>query len=384
MKKPKEWGQPCPNPACGHYKLMNRGNVKAIATYETQSGKRRIFQCRECGEQFSETRDTVFFDLRTPEEKVMIVLKLLLCKVELTAISFAMGVSEETSLEWLRRAAEKADEINQHLLREVEVTQVELDELWSFVLRKRATGAESNGESPEESSDGRQWVWVSFAPEFRLLLATYVGPRTFQSALKLIQLTAAVVLGVPVFFSDGFSCYLSALVEVYHQLKTFAHTGKRGRPKKSVKEPHPDLVYAQLVKHKQQGRLHGLTRRVPLGAERLASLGLKISTSLVERFNLTLRHALAPLTRKCLGFCKDRTQLRRRVTFYQAFYNFARPHQSLHQPLPGVDPAQVVPFQPKWQPCTPAMAAGLTDHVWSFRQLLTAKFEPIHCQSLSG
>ena len=99
MRKPKDWGQPCPNPACGHYKLMNRGNVKSIATYETQSGKRRIFQCSECGEQFSETRDTVFFDLRTPEEKVMIVLKLLLCKVELTAISFAMGVTEETILD---------------------------------------------------------------------------------------------------------------------------------------------------------------------------------------------------------------------------------------------------------------------------------------------
>ncbi len=255
MRKPKDWGQPCPNPACSHYRLMNRGNVKSIATYETQSGKRRIFQCRECGEQFSETRETVFFDLRTPEEKVMIVLKLLLCKVELTAISFAMGVTEETILMWLQRAAQKAEEINQHLMRDVEVTQVELDELWSFVLRKRSKSAEANGESPEESSDGRQWVWVSFAPEYRLLLATYVGPRTFQSALKLIQLTAAVVLGVPVFFSDGFSCYLSALVEVYHQLKTFPRTGRPGRPKKPVKEPHPDLVYAQLVKHKQHGRL---------------------------------------------------------------------------------------------------------------------------------
>jgi hypothetical protein len=71
----------------------------------------------------------VFYDLRTSEEKVMIVLKLLLRKVELSAISFAMGVTEETSLEWLRRASEKADEVNQNLLREVEVTQVELDEL---------------------------------------------------------------------------------------------------------------------------------------------------------------------------------------------------------------------------------------------------------------
>jgi transposase-like protein len=384
MRKPKAWGQACPNTACSHYKLIDRGNVKSIATYETQSGKRRIFRCKECGEQFAETRDTVFYDLRTSEEKVMIVLKLLLRKVELSAISFAMGVTEETSLEWLRRASEKADEVNQHLLREVEVTQVELDELWNFVLRKRSPGAAADGESPEESSDGRQWVWVSFAPEYRLLLATHVRPRTFQSALTLIQLTALVVLGVPVFFSDGFSSYLPALLAVYHQLKTFPRTGKPGRPKHPVKEPHPDLVYAQLVKHKSQGRLKGMTRRVVLGAERLAALRLKISTSFVERFNLTLRHALAPLARKSLGFCKDRTQLRRRVTFYQAYYNFARPHQSLRQPLPGVESLDVPRFQPKWQPRTPGMAAGLTDHVWSFRELLTAKFEPLHCQSISG
>ena len=282
MRKPKDWRQSCPNPACDHYKLMGRGNVKSIATYKTQSGKRRIFQCTACGEQFAETRETVFYDLRTSEEKVMIVLKLLLCKVELSAISFALGVTEETSLEWLRRASEKADEINQSLLCEVKVTQVELDELWSFVLRKRSTSAGADGESPEESSDGRQWVWVSIAPEYRLLLATHVGPRTFQSALTLIQLTALVVLGVPVFFSDGFSSYLPALLAVYHQIKTFPRTGKPGRPKNPVKEAHADLVYAQLVKHKEQGRLKSMTRRVCIGAERLAALGLKISLSLIH------------------------------------------------------------------------------------------------------
>jgi transposase-like protein len=384
MRRPKEWGQPCPNPACDHYKLINRGNVKSISTYATQSGKRRVFQCNICGEQFSETRDTVFFDLRTPEEKVMIVLKLLLCRVTLTNISYALGVTEETILNWLERAAQKAEEINQHLLCEVKVTQVQLDELWSFVLRKRSLAAGADGESVEQSRDGRQWVWVSFAPEFRLLLVTSVGPRTFHSALKLIQLTARVVLGVPIFFSDGFSSYLPALLEVFHQLIPFPRTGKRGRPKNPVKEPHPDLVYAQVIKDKQQGRLKNLTRRVLLGAERLAALGVPISTSLLERFNLTLRHALAPLARNCLGFCKDLTQLRRRVTFYQAFYNFARPHQTLRRPLPDIDPAQIPRFQQKWQPRTPGMAAGLTDHVWSFRELLTAKFEPIHCQSISG
>jgi hypothetical protein len=67
---------------------------------------------------------------------------------------------------------------------------------------------------------------MSFAPEFRLLLAVFVGPRTFDSALQLIKMTAAVVWGVPCFCSDGFSCYLSALIEVYHTLKTFPRMGK--------------------------------------------------------------------------------------------------------------------------------------------------------------
>jgi hypothetical protein len=84
--------------------------------------------------------------------------------------------------------------------------------------------------------------------KFRLLLVAYVDPRTLQSALMLVQMTAAIVSGVPCFFSDGFSSYLSALIEVYHHVKEFAHTGKPGRPRKPVLEPHPELVYAQLVK----------------------------------------------------------------------------------------------------------------------------------------
>src|SRR5918992_2514587 len=99
-----------------------------------------------------------------------------------------------------------------------------------------------------------------------------------------------------------------------------------GRPRQPLLEPHPELVYGQRVKKKKRGRLHSLNERLGGGAARLAALGQKTSTRLIERFNLTLRHALAPLTRKCWGFCKDRTQLRRRVVFFQAFYNFARPH----------------------------------------------------------
>jgi hypothetical protein len=110
-----------------------------------------------------------------------------------------------------------------------------------------------------------------------------------------MQMTAAVVVGVPCFFSDGFSGYLSALIAVYHTLKTFPPPGKRGHPKKPVKEPHPDLVSGQVIKKKRQGHLHELVYRVCCGAERLEEMGLSISTSVLERLNLTLRHALAPL-----------------------------------------------------------------------------------------
>ena len=54
MRKPQDWGQPCPNPDCSHYRLITRGNMSAIATSLTQSGKRRIFRCGACEKPFSE------------------------------------------------------------------------------------------------------------------------------------------------------------------------------------------------------------------------------------------------------------------------------------------------------------------------------------------
>jgi hypothetical protein len=99
---------------------------------------------------------------------------------------------------------------------------------------------------------------------------------------------------------------------------------------------------------------------------------------------LTLRQALAPLTRKTASFCKDRERLRQRVVFCQAFYNVARPHMSVRQPLPLHVRTRHGAIRPRWQERTPALVAGLTDHVWTFRELLTAKFEPLDFQSISG
>jgi hypothetical protein len=121
-----------------------------------------------------------------------------------------------------------------------------------------------------------------------------------------------------------------------------------------------------------------------LGAERLTHLGLTISTALVERVNLTLRQALAPLARKTSSFYKDRERMRQRVVLFQAFDNVARPHMSLRQQLPPQVCLRQGTIRPRRQARTPAMVAGLTNHVWTFRELLTAKFKPLDSQSISG
>src|SRR6266700_8385539 len=165
MRRPRDWGHPCPNAECPLFKRMDRGNVSAISTYMTESGKRRIFRCQRCETTFSETRDTVFFDLRTSEEKVLMALKMLLVRVDLSGISFVLGVTEETVLAWLRRPAHQAEAINHHLLRALPVTQVQLDEMWNFIARKHACETDAAGESLPDGEEGRQWVWISCAPE---------------------------------------------------------------------------------------------------------------------------------------------------------------------------------------------------------------------------
>jgi len=296
-------------------------------------------------------------------------LKMILVKVSLSGIYFVLGVKEETVLEWLGRAYQKAEEINKVLLNDLSVTEVQLDEMWSFVKRKISKQADDSMESPEGAEDGRQWVWISYAPEYRLILATVVGPRTYKTALTLIQITAGSISGVPCFFSDGFSCYFRALIECYHKIKSFPRTGKKGRPKNPVKEHDPDLFYGQVVKETKRGRVVSITHRIKCGANRFAKMGRKISTTLLERLNLTFRQSLSPLSRKTLSFSKKRENLKKQIVFFQTFYNVARPHMSLREKVSEVQR----PFEQRWKSKTPAMAAGLTDHVWSFRELLTAK-----------
>jgi hypothetical protein len=383
MRRPRAWGQPCPQAKGPLFKLMDRGHVSAISTDMTESGKRRIFRCQRGETTVSETRDTVFFDLRTSEEKVLMALKMLLVWVARSGLACVLGVHEETVLAWLVRAAANAHELNAHVRRDLPGTQVPLDARWNCMARQHARETDEAGESVPEGEDGRPWVWGSLAPECRLMSAAGVGPRTLDTATEVVAVTKARVAGISACFSDGFTGDLAALIAAFHVVTTCASTGTRGRPRQPVWEPPPDLVYAPWVKQKTQGTRRTRSTRVVLGAERLTQRRLTLSPAWVERVHLTLRQALAPLARKTSSVGKDRERMRQRVVFFQAFYQVARPHLSWRRQVPRRARHRHGAIRPRWRERTPAMAAGLTDHVWTFRELLTAKFAPLDSQSIS-
>src|SRR5215475_363188 len=143
----------------------------------------------------------------------------------------------------------------------------------------------------------------------------------------------------------------------------------------------PQLLYAQVVKTVRRRRLVRVRHRVvfgPLEAVNavLAPLGCQINTAFIERLNLSIRQHVAAVGRRVSTLCKGEDGLRQQLTLYQVYYNFCLPHASLRQPVPQPVPTKGTGSATQWWPRTPAMAAGLTDHVWTLRDVLLFRVPP--------
>jgi hypothetical protein len=145
--------------------------------------------------------------------------------------------------------------------------------------------------------------------------------------------------------------------------------------------PLPQLLYAQVVKKTRRRRVVEVRHRVVFGTldrvtQVLATHGWQINTAFIERINLTIRQHVAAVGRRVMTLCPGEEGLRHQLSLFHVYYNFCLPHASLRRPCPPPLPTNGAGSVKKWRPCTPAMAAGLTEHVWTLREVLRFRVPP--------
>src|SRR5882724_10457061 len=370
----------CPHPPCAYRGWVGLGNISANG--HPNGGPWRQLHCTSCGGYFQETHGTPLHGKRVAPEKLVWAVGALAEGLGIRAVARVFEVDPNTVLAWLVEVAEHATAFSQYFLRDVRVTQVQLDELFALLSAVKA-GEVSEAEAITRLSRSPHWVWAAIDPVTKLLLTVDVGDRTLAMAQRVVHQVVHVLAPgcVPLFLTDGFTEYTTALLTHYGQWVQPARRRAQGPAPKPRWMPLPVLLYAQVVKTVRRRRLVRVRHRVVFGTlatieQVLAVHGWHINTAFVERINLTIRQHVAAVGRRVMTLCKHEAGLRQQLALYHVYDNFCLPHASLRQPLSQSEPTHGTGSAKRWQPQTPAMAAGLTDHVWTLRAVLLFRVPP--------
>jgi IS1 family transposase len=363
----------CPNRSCCYYgRPFGQG---LLVKNGTSHGKKQAL-CRSCGRRVSLTYGTAYFDLEAAPTLFELAVRALAEGNSIHGTARIVQSDKDTVCAWLNRAANQCRLVMLCHWHDLSVTECQLDELWSFVHTK-----EQNLVAAKRwrETDGDTWVWIAFAPEWRLVVAFVVGKRTQESANLLLDRVVYVTDDhIPFFTSDQWSAYYTALLQAYGEWYQPERQGSRGRYPAPRRKPLPNLLYAQVVKRRAKGRVIEVTRKIIWGDAdeinaRLAvsTTSTMINTSFVERDNLAWREHNRRLTRKAMGFSKELPWMEKQLWLSLAYYHLCLPHISLREALPTPEPTRGHGSPRKWRAVTPAMAAGMTDHVWTTAELLS-------------
>jgi IS1 family transposase len=370
----------CPHTGCDYRGWLGLGNLRANG--HPSGGPWRQFQCRACEGYFLETHGTILHGKRVAVELLVRVLACLAEGLGIRATARVFEVDPNTVLQWLVEAAEQLQAFARYFLCDVHVRQVQLDELYA-VLRAVKDGELSEDEAVKRLERSPDWVWTAMDPESKLLLVMDVGPRTLAMAQRVVHRVSGVVAPgcLPLFLTDGLKDYGTALLRHFGQWLQPERRQAKGPKPQPRWMPQPGLLYAQVVKAYRRRCLVTVKHRVVFGTldaiERiLGACGRKINTAFVERLNLDIRQRVAAVGRRVNTLCQGEDGLQHQLTVFQVYHNFVLPHASLRQPLLAPEPTNGSGSAKRWQPCTPAMAAGLTDHVWTLREVLLFRVPP--------
>jgi IS1 family transposase/transposase-like protein len=300
-------------------------------------GKKRIqrYFCKPCRKFYSEPQEKPLGDVRLPMEKVTMILHCLVEGNSIRGTARLCNVEKRTVLNLLKAAGDNCERLLENRLRNAPVNDLQLDEIWSYVAKKE--GHKWMHEMDNERI-GDAYTYIALERDSKLVVAWHLGKRnaaeTNAFIAKLANITPRSRLQIS---TDGWTSYPSAIENAFGA----------------------DVDYAQIVKvygTPESGRQERYSPADVTHALRTRILGnpdeRRICTSHVERQNGTLRQWCKRLTRLTYAFSKKWENLQAALALHFAYYNFCRQHSSLR--------------------VTPAMQAGITDHVWKLEELIAA------------
>jgi transposase-like protein/IS1 family transposase len=337
----------CPNLDCCARGKIGAGN---IVIHERA---RPRYRCNTCGKRFSAFQGTMFAGLRKPKSLVVIVVTLLTYGCPLQAIVHAFGLDERTVAAWRDRAGAQCQQVHEALVErgQLDLVQVQADEI-------RVKGRSMV-----------VWMGLAMMVSTRLWLAGSVSPiRDSHLADRLLLQVRACALRLQAVLvaTDGWAAYPNSIKRAFRE--KVKETVGRGRTRLRVWK---DLCIVTVIKRTEKKHVVEVTRTLTYGKQEQANALLQRSkggtvwnTAFIERINGTFRERLAVLTRKCRHAARRLRALETGMYLVGCTYNLCFPHQELSKAThAGV-------------PCTPAMAAGLTDHPWGINELLSYRVAP--------
>jgi IS1 family transposase len=271
-----------------------------------------------------------------PADKQVAIIAALTEGCSIRAIERLTGVHRDTIMRLGARVGTGCAKLHHKLMRDLNVSRIEFDEIWQFVGKKRKAVRET-----DPVTIGDQYTYIALAGAAKAIISYYTGKRTHDATLAFAKDVRSRVLGAPEISTDGLNSYPWAIERAFKDecthgviVKNYAAAGGPGDDAARRYSPG-DVVSVEV--------------RSVIGRPR------EISTSYVERQNLTMRMQQRRFTRLTNAFSKKYEHHVAAVALYAAHYNFCRVHEALR--------------------ITPAMQLGVTDHVWSISELIAAALD---------
>jgi IS1 family transposase len=223
---------------------------------------------------------------------------------------------------------------------------------------------------PADDQCGDWWDHTAYDPEHKLVLCVVPGARNAENAETVVAEVHRRTEGRPLRLvtSDDYPAYKEAILQMYGTEVTTTPTGRPSRRMEPEKVPPPELTYATVAKRRRLGRVVEILVHLIFGtmaalvrALRRSKVSRRVNVSFLERYNATDRHRNARKVRKTYTFSKD-WQVHESMTYFTIYsYNFCWAVRTLNER----------DEQGRVRPRSPAMAAGLADHVWTMREWIT-------------